>query len=108
LRYDLIRNAKARYAIMMPSTRRVMHRAFGIFAVLSGLLSATPSQAATWWLVVVADGKGTYDSEYSFQLPMDSEEQCEVAGTKLELSAKSGKFDQKGTDYMMYECVLGK
>ena len=77
-----------------------------VVAVAFGL--AAPAQAATWWLVVVADGKGTSDSEYSFQLPMESEEQCEVAGTKLELSAKSGKFDKKGTDYMMYECVLGK
>lgn len=79
---------------------------FSLSAALS--LSILPARAETWWLVVVADGKGTSDSEYSFQLPMDSEEQCEVAGTKLELSAKSGKFDKKGTDYMMYECVLGK
>ena len=56
----------------------------------------------------MADGKGSSDSEYSFQLPMEPEEQCEVAGTKLERSAQSGKFDTKGTDYMMYECVLGK
>ena len=76
--------------------------------IATGVGLFAPAQAATWWLVVVADGKGTYDSEYSFQLPMESEEQCEVAGTKLELSAKSGKFDKKGTDYMMYECVLGK
>jgi len=72
------------------------------------VFTALPVKAGTWWLVVVADGKGSYDSEYSFQLPMESEEQCEVAGTKLERSAKSGKFDKGGTDYMMYECVLGR
>ena len=37
------------------------------------------AKAATWWLVVVADGKGSSDSEYSFQLPMEPEEQCDVA-----------------------------
>ena len=74
----------------------------------SAFVIGAPARAEAWWLVVVADGKGTYDSEYSFQIPMETEQQCEIAGTKLELSAKSGKFDRKGTDYMMYECVAGR
>ena len=71
-------------------------------------MGPTAAKALTWYLVVTTDGKGTYDTEYVFTLPMESEMQCEIAGSKLELSAKQGKFDQKGTDYMAYECIEGK
>ncbi len=80
-----------------------------LLTILTLIVIAPQSAIAmTWYLVVVADGKGGSDTEYVFTLPMESEMQCEIAGSKLELSAKQGKFDQKGTDYMAYECVKGK
>jgi hypothetical protein len=83
----------------------IVFRILSFFAILSFV---SPASAATWWLVVVGDGKGTYDTDYSFQLPMETSEQCEVAGSKLEMSANSGKFASRGVEFMVYECVQGK
>lgn len=84
--------------------------AAGTFAIV---LPATAAKAETWYLVSFVD-LFTYansSNAHFFTLPMESEEQCEVAGSKLAQSAKSGKFnisDKWGVDKIYYECVKGK
>lgn len=79
-------------------------------STFGSVLSAMPAKAATWYLVTYATIKcGSICREpHFFTLPMESESQCEVAGSKLQMSGKGGKFDKRGVNHVVFECVKGK
>lgn len=78
--------------------------------IASGLLvfTAIPVKAETWWLVV--GGTTLYkDAAVSYQIPMETETQCEAAGLKLVANAKEGSLKKDGKFYALgYACIAGK
>lgn len=78
-------------------------------STFGSVLSAIPAKAATWYLVAYSTRWDLDTAQgHFFTLPMESESQCEAAGSKLEMSAGSGKFDKKKIAYIVFECVKGK
>ena len=81
---------------------------------LLSLAAPQAAQAASWNLVGYLTWKAPNGTPFSnmapvsFILPMESEVQCEIAGSKLEISAKQGKFDQNRAHKFAFECIKGK
>jgi len=76
---------------------------------LIGLIGlASPARAETWWLVVAADSRRSNDGPLFYQIPIGSEQDCELAGSKLVASAKDGSFDKANVDKLGFECIKGK
>ena len=68
----------------------------------------TPAQAETWWLVVAADSRSSNSGPLFWQIPVESQQDCEVGGSKLIASAKDGSFDKANVDHLGFECIKGK
>ena len=78
---------------------------FGIAALLVGL----PAQSETIYLVFNIGMEMTKSLQLStFTLPMDTLEQCEIAGAKLLSSNRFLKKRKPKYRYSGFECILGK
>ena len=87
-----------------------MRKVISLAAVFGmGLAGIQPaSKAETWWLVVAADSRSSNSGPLFWQIPLGSQQECEVGGSKLVASAKDGSFDKANVDHLGFECIKGK
>ena len=78
-----------------------------LLAIFSAIGLTLPAQAETWYLVVGGSIKYK-DASLSYLIPMESQTQCEVAGSKLVASAKDGSLDKADVNKLGFVCVTGK
>ena len=79
-----------------------------LLALIGFIGLALPAHAETWWLVVAADSRSSNSGPLFWQIPLENQQECEVAGSKLVASAKDGSFDKANVDHLGFECIKGK
>ena len=71
------------------------------------MLLPTAANAETWWLIVGGrdGGAGSYSMGTGLiKVPMSSEKECEISGSKLMDSEVHGKIYK----HMRFSCIKGK
>ena len=74
-----------------------------LLALIGFIGLAFPAHAETWWLV----GFASSPAWQVFTLPMENEQQCEVSGSKIVASAKTGTLS-RDMHRIGFVCVKGK